>query len=140
MLALWREWGLDEILKRAWQQGVVLAGLSAGAICWFEQGVTDSVPGELGALDCLGLLPGSCCPHYDGEAERRPAYHRLVAEGTILPGFGIDDGAALHFVDQELKCIISSRPDARAYAVTKSEDGVSEGALASTLLAGQHSD
>ena len=72
MLALWREWGLDVILRKAWEQGVVLAGLSAGAICWFEQGVTDSIPGDLTALPCLGLLAGSCCPHYDGEAERRP--------------------------------------------------------------------
>lgn len=140
MLALWREWGLDEILKRAWQQGVVLAGLSAGATCWFEQGVTDSVPGTLGALDCLGLLPGSCCPHYDGEAERRPAYHRLVAGGTIMPGYGIDDGAALHFVDQELKCVISSRPDARAYAVAGTRDGVGEQALAGTYLNEHHTD
>ena len=139
MLVLWREWGLDEVLKTAWQQGVVLAGLSAGAVCWFEQGVTDSVPGTLGALDCLGMLPGSCCPHYDGEVERRPAYHRLVAGGTILPGYGIDDGAALHFVDQELKCVISSRPDATAYEVAGTGDGVSERALASTLLAAHHS-
>jgi peptidase E len=117
MLALWREWGLDRILRQAWERGVLLSGLSAGAICWFEQGVTDSVPGRLGALDCLGLLPGSCCPHYDGEAERQPSYHRLLSDGEMQPGYGLDDGAALHFVGGELKCAVSSRPEARAYRV-----------------------
>lgn len=136
MLALWREWGLDEILKVAWNQGVVLTGLSAGAICWFEQGVTDSVPGELGVLECLGLLSGSCCPHYDGEVERRPAYHRLLARGEMMAGYGIDDGTALHFVDQDLQWIISSRPSARAYRVAKVGDEISEQALDSVLLQG----
>lgn len=134
MLALWREWGLDEILREAWNRGVVLAGLSAGAICWFEQGVTDSVPGPLGPLPCLGLLPGSCCPHYDGETERRPAYHRLLSQDEILPGFGVDDGAALHFVGRELKGVVSSRPSARAYAVEKVSGEVSERPLESVHL------
>jgi dipeptidase E len=134
MLGLWREWGLDEILQAGWEQGVVLAGLSAGAICWFEQGVTDSVPGTLGVLDCLGFLPGSCCPHYDGEAERRPAYRRLVAGGEILPGFGVDDGVALHFVDGELKAAVSSRPQARAYRVRKSGDELEEEELVCSYL------
>jgi dipeptidase E len=116
MLALWREWGLDAILRQAWQNGVVLAGLSAGAICWFEQGVTDSIPGELGPLACLGFLPGSCCPHYDGEPGRRPAYHRLVSEGRIAAGYGVDDGAALHFVGGRLHAVVSSRPDVTASA------------------------
>src|SRR3712207_6177213 len=77
MLAVWRVHGLDEILREAWEAGVVLSGVSAGSICWFDAGVTDSFRAELGGLDCLGLLPGSNCPHYDGEAQRRPAYHRL---------------------------------------------------------------
>jgi peptidase E len=134
MLALWREWGLDEILRTAWQNGVVLTGLSAGAICWFEQGVTDSVPGKLGPLDCLGLLPGSCCPHYDGETERRPAYHQLIADDDISPGYGIDDGAALHFVDQALKCVVGSRPNAQAYRAGKIAGEVNEQALDAIYL------
>ena len=112
MLALWREWGLDRALNEAWEHGVVLAGLSAGSICWFEQGVTDSVPGALTALPCLGLLPGSNCPHYDGEPERRPAYRRLVATGEISPGYAADDGAALHFVGTTLARVVTSRPGA----------------------------
>jgi dipeptidase E len=134
MLALWREWGLDGILREAWQRGVVLAGLSAGAICWFEQGVTDSVPGRLGPLACLGLLPGSCCPHYDGEEERRPAYQRLVSRGEILPGYGLDDGAALHFAGDELRRAVGSRPEARAFAVERVPDGIEERALECTYL------
>lgn len=134
MLALWREWGLDKILKTAWERGVVLAGLSAGAICWFEQGVTDSVPGRLGPLDCLGLLSGSCCPHYDGESERRPAYQRLIATDEISPGYGLDDGAALHFVDQALKGAVNSRRNAKAYRVAKTAGGVEEQALDTIYL------
>ena len=95
MLAIWRGWGVAEILRKAWLGEILLAGISAGAICWFEQGITDSVPGRLSKMDCLGFLPGSCCPHYDGEAERRPTFHRMLAGNQILPGYGIDDGAAL---------------------------------------------
>jgi peptidase E len=134
MLALWREWRLDEILRQAWHQGIILAGLSAGAICWFEQGLTDSVPGRLETLDCLGFLPGSCCPHYDGEKERRPAYHRLLLHGKILPGFGIDDGAALHFTNRESKQVVTSRLGAKAYFVDTISAEVKEQPLESRFL------
>jgi dipeptidase E len=134
MLAVWREWGLDAILREAWEQGVVLAGLSAGAICWFEQGVTDSTPGRLETLSCLGYLPGSCCSHYDGEEERRPAYHRLLEADKILSGFGVDDGAALHFVKRGLKRVISSRASAGAYAAEKVGGEVMERVLESEDL------
>ena len=126
MLALWREWGVDAALREAWQQGVVLAGISAGSICWFEQGVTDSIPGQLTPLRCLGFLPGSNNVHYDGEPERRPAYHRHVAAGLIDDGYAADDGVALHFVDRRLVRIVSSRPGARAYRVERRDDGVLE--------------
>ena len=94
MLAVWREWGLPELLREAWQAGSVLAGISAGALCWFEQGVTDSGADALYAIDGLGFLPGSCCPHYDGEADRRPGYRALLESGKIAPGLAIDDEAA----------------------------------------------
>lgn len=134
MLALWREWGLDGALRAAWQEGVVLAGLSAGAICWFEQGVTDSVAGRLGPLAGLALLAGSCCPHYDAEAERRPAYRQMVAEGQTAPGYGLDDGVALHFVGTELRAVVASRPEARAYRVTPGASAVLEETLEPHLL------
>ena len=134
MLALWREWRLDEILRQAWEAGVVLAGLSAGAICWFEQGVTDSVPGQLGPLDCLGYLEGSCCPHYDAETERRPAYHRLLRTGAIEPGYALDDGAALHFIGESLHRVVTSRPEAQAHAVKVVAGDIREQSLENTYL------
>jgi peptidase E len=129
MLALWREWGVDTILRTAWENGIVLAGISAGAICWFEQGLTDSIPGPYTALKCLGFLPGSCSPHYDGEVQRRPRFHQLLAEGKIQPGLALDDGAAAHFVDGELRQVVTSRPNARAYRLDMVTGQVVERAL-----------
>jgi len=116
-LAIWRVHGFDEILREAWQDGVLLAGWSAGMICWFEQGVTDSFGPQLAALDCLGFLPGSACPHYDGEERRRPVYTRLVREG-LAPGIAADDAVGLHFVGRELREVLTSRDGATAYRVT----------------------
>jgi len=134
MLALWREWGLDVILRKAWENGVVLAGISAGAICWFAQGLSDSIPGKFIALPCLGFLAGSCSPHYDGEIERQPAYHRLLKSGEILPGYAVDDSAALHFVDDKLAGVVSSRPLARAYRLWKDAGEVKEEAVETVYL------
>ncbi len=106
MLAVWREWGIDEILREAWEKGIVLSGTSAGAICWFEQGVTDSWEGKLMPLPCLGFLKGSCCPHYSGEKDRRPAYHRLLKSGKISPGIAIDDGVTVHYVGAKILKIV----------------------------------
>jgi peptidase E len=119
MLAVWREWDIPTLLRRAWESGTVLAGVSAGAICWFETGVTDSSISGLYPLSGLGFLSGACCPHYDGEAERRPALHRLVNEGAITNALALDDGAAAHFVNGHLANIVSSRPDAHAYRVER---------------------
>lgn len=115
-LAIWRTHGFDLILREAWQQGVLLTGWSAGMICWFEQGVTDSFGPDLAALDCLGFLPGSACPHYDGEELRRPVYTRLVREG-LSPGIAADDDVALHYVGEELREAVTSREGATAYRV-----------------------
>ncbi len=86
MLALWREWGIDAILRQALDAGIVLTGVSAGAICWFERGTTDSIPGDLTALPCLGFLSGSLSPHYDSEPKRRPTYQRMIGGGEISGG------------------------------------------------------
>jgi peptidase E len=119
LLALWHEWRLDAILRRAWRRGVVIGGVSAGMIAWFEWGVTDSVPGALTPLRCLHWLPGSACPHYDSEPERRPTYRRLVGTGAIPGGLAADDGVALHFVDGALHDVVSARRKARAYRVLR---------------------
>jgi len=126
MLALWREWNLDEILYKAYQNGVVLAGLSAGANCWFGEFNTDSVPGKLTTLPGLGFIKTSFCPHYDGESERRPSIHHLIREELMIPGYAADDGAAAHFIDGQFFQAVSSRPAAKVYFIDKKMDGVSE--------------
>jgi dipeptidase E len=137
LLALWREWKLDSFLRKAWQNGRVLGGISAGAICWFEQGLTDSFPGKLMSLSCLGFLRGSCAPHYNGEAERRPSFHRLIASGKLKSGVGIDDGAAVHFVGMESKTAVSSRSHAHVYRVTLKNEKLAEMPLPVRYLARQ---
>ena len=135
LLALWREWGLDAILREAWQSGIVMAGISAGSICWFQQGLSDSViPGDLAPLECLGFLPGSNSPHYAGEPQRRPAYHRFIREGKLDAGSAADDGAALHFIGQELRGVVSSRETARAYSVRLVGSEVEEAPLETVWL------
>jgi dipeptidase E len=116
-LAIWHVHGFDAILREAWQEGILLTGWSAGMICWFEQGVTDSFGPELAAMDCLGLLPGSACPHYDGEERRRPVYTELVREG-LAAGIAADDDVGVHFVGRELRDVVSSREGATAYRVS----------------------
>jgi len=117
MLAIWRVHGFDRILREAWEAGVVLFGWSAGMICWFEAGVTDSFGPELaGMRDGLGLLPGSACPHYDGEERRRPVYTRLVEDG-FPAGIALDDGAAARFDGTELAEVVASTPGAGGYRV-----------------------
>jgi peptidase E len=118
LLALWRLHGLDRILRRAWDAGVVLAGMSAGAICWFESCTTDSFGPTLRPLHGgLGILDGSLSPHYHGEPQRRPLYLRLVGDGTLPAGYAVDDGAALVFEDRELREVVTSDPDAGAWHV-----------------------
>ena len=134
MLAVWREWGLPEVLREAYESGIVLGGQSAGAICWFEQGVTDSWADRLRPLDCMGFLSGSCCPHYDGEVERRPAYHALVQNGSIKPGYAIEDGAAAHFRNGRLECVVSKKHGAKAYTVSMHGGVIQEHPLDVTVL------
>jgi len=119
MLAVWREWDLPNLLQRAWDSGIVLAGVSAGAICWFDYGITDSWARELRPLPCLGMLDDTCCPHYDGEIERRPALHRFVGSGAVPSALALDDGVAAHFIGKRLHRIVTSRPGAAAYRVTR---------------------
>ncbi len=128
MLGLWREWELDRILQEAWENGTVLAGVSAGAICWFEDGVTDSV-WPLGVLPCLGFLKGSCCPHFDGEAERRPAFTNMLAEGRIGAGIALDDCSMGHYVDGELHQVVCNSETSNAYLMAAGSEEVSDKVL-----------
>ena len=136
MLAVWDVHGLDRVLARAWADGVVLCGLSAGMNCWFEASVTDSFGAdELAPLPSgLGLLPGSCCPHYDGEEQRRPAFRRFIESGELSGGWAAEDGAALVFSGTTLEEVVSSRASASAYRVDRSNSGVTERRLDARYL------
>ena len=134
MLAVWRDWGFDAYLKAAWNRGIVLGGGSAGSICWFERGVTDSIAGPLTPMRCLGFLAGSNCPHYDSERERRPTFRRLIASGDIPAGVAADDGVALHYIEGELAHVVSSRPRAKGYRVSASGRRAIERRLATRYL------
>lgn len=128
-LAVWRLHGIDHALREAWERSVVLGGVSAGANCWFECSVTDSFGPQLGPLqDGLGILPGSFCPHYDGEELRRPTYRELVDKG-LPSGYAADDGAALHFIGTELRRVVASRDGARAYRVEPGVETPLDGGL-----------
>jgi peptidase E len=135
MLAIWRVQGVDEALREAWEAGVVLAGSSAGMICWFEASITDSFGPQLDPLhDGLGWLPGSACPHYDGQERRRPVYRAAVADG-FPAGYAADDQAALVFHGTSLAECVSGRDGARAWRVELVEDGsVSETPLETRAL------
>ena len=136
MLAVWRVHGVDAILREAWDAGVVLCGGSAGSLAWFDCGTTDSFDlHELAPLhDGLGFIPGSHCPHYDGEAQRRPLYHRLIGEG-FPAGYAIDDDAAIHFDGIDVKEVLSARDGATAYRVEKVGGEVVETPLEPRALA-----
>ena len=129
MLAIWKVHGIDTMLREAWENGTLLWGGSAGMICWFEAGVTDSFGPQLAGMDCLGFLGGSACPHYDGEEQRRPRYRELIDNG-FPEGIAADDGVGLHFIGTELDEVVTCRPGATAYRVTR--DG--EEQLAARLL------
>jgi peptidase E len=133
MLAIWREHGFDAALRSAWDQGVVLSGSSAGGICWFECGVTDSFGPQLEPMDCLGFLAGSLCPHYDDEEQRRPRYHALVEEG-FADGYAADAGVGLHFVGDELREVVACREGTTAYRVELEGDEVRETPLPARVL------
>lgn len=139
MLALWRLHGVDAILRECWDAGIILCGISAGMNCWFEACSTDSF-GPLAPLrDGLGFLPGSACPHYDGEAERRPTFLQFVESGELPGGYAAEDGAALHFADTEFMRVVTSRPGARAFRVERVDDEVIETPLEAHYL-GESSD
>jgi peptidase E len=134
MLAVWRAHGVDQVLREAWERGIVLCGMSAGANCWFECSTTDSFGPTLAALDDgLGFLRGSFCPHYDGEPQRRPAYELLISKG-FPAGYAADDNAALHFSGTELVECVSSRAEASAYRVELVDGEVVQTALETRLL------
>ncbi len=139
-IALWKAQGVDVMLRKAWENGVVLSGESAGLNCWFEQSVTDSRPERLTAMDGLGFLKGSVCPHYDSEKERKPSYHRMLQSGEIKDGIAVDNWVGLLFENDQLIKTVASRPDKKAYRVRVEQGKVVESALPVELLTSMPAD
>jgi dipeptidase E len=115
--AIWQAQGIDRVLREAWDRGIVLGGSSAGSLCWFEEGTTDSRPKALSVVRCLGFLPGSHSPHYDGEPGRRPLYQHLIGSGAMQPGYACDNDAGIYFEGTSVSRIVATRVGARVYHV-----------------------
>ena len=126
MLAVWREWKLDILLKKAYLKGKILCGVSAGAICWFEQGVTDSWASNLNSMQCLGFIDGMCCPHYQEEKERRPSVHKMMEEDKLISGWSIDGGAAVHFKNGNYYKSLRFYNNSNVYHISKSDEKIIE--------------
>ncbi|MEE4214616.1 MAG: peptidase E [Bacteroidales bacterium] len=129
MLAIWKAQGIDRVLYKAWEKGIVLSGGSAGSLCWFEEGTTDSRPKELTKIECLGFLEGSHSPHYDAEEERRPMYHDLIKSGILKPGYAVDNNAAILFIDRKVSRVIASDKKSKAYYVELVDGEIRESVL-----------
>lgn len=127
--AIWKAQGIDNVLRQAWDQGVVLGGASAGSLCWFDEGTTDSRPKELSIVKCLGLLKGSHSPHYDAEPGRRPLYQRLISSGQMQPGYACDNDAGIYFEDTTVKRVVSARAGAKCYYVSMVDGKINERVL-----------
>ena len=134
MMAIWKAQGVDIALRKAWEKGVILSGGSAGSLCWFEHGTTDSRPKEITTVDCLGFLKGSHCPHYDSEKTRRPLYHSYIQTKKFKPGYAVDDRAAILFQDQEVHKVIALNAESNAYYVYLENDMVKEKKLEKEVL------
>jgi len=126
IIETWKKTGVDKIMKKAYRSGVILTGMSAGAICWFQDGITNPSPGALKRLPCLGLLEGSFCPHYDDKVELKKSFHKLILDGAIGNGIGAEDGAAVHYYGSKILRVVTSRPDVTAYSVKKVRNKIVE--------------
>jgi peptidase E len=127
--AIWKAQGIDVVLREAWNRGIVLGGASAGSLCWFEEGTTDSRPKALSIVKCMGFIPGSHSPHYDAEPGRRPLYHRLIGSGEMKPGYACDNDAGLYFEETTVKRVVATREGAKCYYVSAAGGVVTEKVL-----------
>ena len=126
MLAVWKDWGLDLLLKEAYEKGVIMSGVSAGAICWFDKGITDSWAEDLKVMDCLGFIEGACCPHYDEEPQRKPSLNKFITEKVLKSCYAVDGGCALHIEDEkEFKSVVFSK-NKNSFLVEMKDNKVAE--------------
>ena len=134
MLAVWKEWGLDKILKKAYLNGTVMSGVSAGAICWFQNGITDSWASNLKMMSCLNFVKGTCCPHYDEEPERKPAVKNLLLRNKIKNVYAVDGGAALHIKDEKIFKSVIFKKNKSSYLVDIKKKNINEKSFKKTIL------
>ena len=134
MLAVWREWQLDKLLKKAYRAGTIMSGVSAGAICWFQNGITDSWSSNLKVIPCMKLIKGCCCPHYDEEPERRPSLSNFISNDKISDCYAIDGGCALHLINDQVFKAVSFKDSKNSFLVKKENKDITETILPSIDL------
>tara|TARA_R110000868_G_scaffold150702_1_gene374168 strand:- start:75 stop:770 length:696 start_codon:yes stop_codon:yes gene_type:complete len=134
MLAIWKVQEIDIALKKAYENGVIMGGGSAGSLCWFNGGTTDSRPKELSIVEGMKFIDKSHCPHYNSETSRRPLYHTNILSGKLTDGYACDDRSAIHFIDEEVFTSISLDDKNHSYYVHINRDGkIIEQLLPSTI-------
>ena len=129
MLAVWKDWNLDKLLKDAYEKGVVMSGVSAGANCWFERAVVDSWEEDLRVIDCMGFVKGNCCPHYDEEPQRRPAVKKFLEDGIVDSFYSVEGNCALHIKNDDEYLSVDFGKEKNAYIVSIDDDKVKEAAF-----------
>jgi dipeptidase E len=135
LIALWREWDFDKALRKAWQGGVLMSGESAGMICWFQSGLTDSYPPELSPVRATGFLKGSACPHYDTRADRPTRFRQFIADGSLdSPGLALDQQRAVHYVGDQMREIVSAKKGAGGHRLVRTPTGYDEQPLPARYL------
>jgi dipeptidase E len=131
---IWKAQGIDTVLRDAWDRGIVLGGASAGSLCWFEEGTTDSRPKDLSIVQTLGFIKGSHCPHYDREAPRRPLYMKLIGSGEMKPGYACYNDAGIYFEDNTVKRVVATKSDAKVFYVSVVNGSVVEKELPAEVI------
>jgi aminopeptidase N len=126
MLAVWKDWNLDKLLKDAYEKGVIMSGVSAGANCWFERAVVDSWEEDLRVIDCMGFVKGNCCPHYDEEPQRRPAVKKFLEDGMVDSFYSVEGNCALHIKNDDEYLSVDFGKEKNAYIVSMDGDKVKE--------------
>ena len=134
MLSVWREWGLHDILRTAYDNGTIMSGVSAGAICWFEKGITDSWADQLHIIDCLGFTKGNCCPHYDEESERRPSLIQFLKKKELSDCYAIEGGCALHIKNDDVYSAVSFQGNKKSYLVNLEGGRIKENIYSTTKI------
>ena len=134
MLAVWKEWRLDKLLKKASKQGTVMSGVSAGAICWFENGITDSWATDLKIMPCMNFIKGTCCPHYDEEPQRKPTVKKLILANKVKNIYAVDGGVALHIKNEKNFKSVVFRKDKNSYEASSKKGNIIEKSFRKVIL------